>query len=207
MDSKPSFQPILKDNAIQEETKNTQGEAKDTQLPISSSLYLKANVKDFLDEVVPAEIRIYVSTTSNSSEIHLNEVVSMDIEVSLLDTWNGVHINATEFVVRLLENPLDNLRNLKVSGLYPSNWFLAWVPRLNLDWLRIIRHPLTYRYEFRQNVFPGFRKLHLELDEDCNLCNFPYLPSSLEELSLHFSNVEYGRWGLSIRHCIGLKKM
>jgi hypothetical protein len=169
---------------IQEETENNVQH-------LLSLHHFRSNVNLPLKEITkPAEIRINVTTTPNSEEIHFNEIFPMDIELFTLDvTLSDVGIKALKFLTKLFGNSFGNLKCLKLFG-FPVN-YLLWdsLHVLSLDWLHLTCSSML-SFGFHLCHLPKFRRLGLKLEENFDLRNFPLLPFSLEELSLHFSNIK-----------------
>lgn len=175
---------------------------------IQEPRYFRPNVNFHLEGITQlAEIRIDVFTTSDSKEIHLDEVSSMVIDLSILnDTSDNVHTKASEFLEKLFESPPEKLKNLKLSGFRVDASLLGSLSKLRLDWLHLTCLLLKY-FKYDPNSFLGFRRLHLKLKENCASYLFPSLPASLEELSLHLLNQSKNDLLMYVDHCKSLKKM
>jgi hypothetical protein len=170
--------------------------------------YFRSDVNFHLHGIAqPVEIRIDVLTISNSKEVHLDEVSSMIIVLSTLNgTSNDVQIKALEFLRRLFETCPEKLKNLKLSGFRVNNSLLESLSKLHLDWL-YLTCPLLDYFKYDSNSSLGFRRLHLKLRENCGLTQFPSLPTSLEELSLHITDQGKNNMFMFIDSCKSLKKM
>jgi hypothetical protein len=179
--------------------------------------YLRSCVNISLKGVKqPREVQIHVLTTSDSEEIHLYEVISMVIDFSSLlritsdsdskEVFGFDSAIAKDFLTKLSTNSFGNLGNLKLSGLPVEGWLWESFSNLHLDWLHVIC-PFFPPNRLNSDTPQGCRKLYLKLGENCDLGRFPYLPSSLEELSLHFSGLIGIEFIASVSHCKCLKKM
>ena len=174
---------------------------KDVQSP-----YFRPNVIFSLDGTKqPAQMRFHLFTTSDSKEIRLEEIVSMVIKLSNI-VQIDTHKEVLEFLGKLVKYPFERLRHLKLSGFFLGDLLGASLSKLSLDWLHLILPDLGTHS--RITSFSGFKKLHMELWEDCDLDCFPYyLPCTLEEFSIHFSSQSFHGSTLSIAACTSLKKM
>ena len=170
--------------------------------------YFQPNVNLSSKEIEqPKEIRIHVFTTSDSGQVHLNEISSMVIEPSISNCdLDDFELSVVPFLEHLLTNCLENLNTFKLSGFSMTGWLWNCLSRLNLDWVHF-----TPRYAGGNFTFPYDppkpKKLHMNLLESFNLFSFPRPPSLVEELSLHIFNPQNGEWPICMDHCRNLKKM
>ena len=164
----------------------------------------------------PSGMRIHVFTTSDSKEVYFGTIVSMVVESSHLDDIKGNTIRTLGFLVNLFHNSFDNLKILKFSGFWAHGSLRKSLSTLKLDWLYWIYSSSHHSRDdcfFDDGIKDDFsslsnlKRLHLELEEGFNLHYFPKLPSSLEELSLHLSNLENRDFSVIVYDCITLKKM
>jgi hypothetical protein len=176
---------------------------------IQEPRYFRSSVDLSMGDVTqPAEMQIHVFTTSYFEKIHLSDVVSMAIELSISNsTSEDVHTKAIGFLAELFGNRLVNLKNLKLSGfqlntLLRSSWFV--LP--HLDRLVLACSSLD-RSKARPCLRQGFKWLHLKLGENFDLNQFPILPISLEVLSMYFSSLKNEYSLTYITQCRNLRKM
>ena len=173
----------------------------------SLPLYFQPNVNLSLKGITqPNGMIIHVFTTSDSKEIHFTKIVSMIIESLLLGDIYVNSQNASEYLDELFKNHLDSLKNLKISGFYAE---MLWKPLSMLKELDWLHWTYSISDNFRDNFssFSGLKRLHLEFEKGFNLIYFPTLPSSLEGLSFHFSNLNNPQLFADIAACKNLKKM
>ena len=194
----------------------------------------------------PDGMNIHVFTNSESKKPHLEDIVSMVIEMPLVndikeDYQKKNHKNvmeATNFVLtflltedvedelqlskgvgesglprtteqlqRLRSHRLKNLKNLKLSGIWIGGFLWLISSYFDLDRIHCTCSPLD-PFPHRFEPLTSLKKLHLEFRENFKSINFPSLPSSLEELSLHLSNLKNDDdHPLFISHCKCLRKM
>ena len=175
---------------------------------IRRPLYFLPNTKLSLEGISQQDgMKIHVFTTSDSKEIQFDKIVSMVIESSLLDNISENTQRALEFLNKLFKNSFNNLRNLKFSGFRASKSLCESLSTLEkLDWLHWT-YSLSDYFGHSFLFFSGLKKLHLELGEGFPLNNFPHLPGYLEELSLHFSNLNNYDSIVCMDNCISLRKM
>jgi hypothetical protein len=194
----------------QEETESTQEEAGDSLPPITPSNQLQRNPATLSFEELrqPKEVRIGFTTCSNSKEIYFDDISSMTIELPTLDDkrQDDVHIRALEFLGKLLGNRFKSLEFLELSGFRVNRLLWERLCKLSQVSLRLTC-PLLDPFEFRLDAVPGFTHLYLKLDKTCDLNHFPYLPSSLVNLSLRFSNLKGNDKIVNISHCSKLKRL
>lgn len=177
----------------------------------------------------PSEIRIDVFTSSASQVIHLREIVSMIIRLSIPNaTSKDVHTQAFKFLNKLLSGDhFENLKNLKVSGFLTESSLSILLSTLRVDWLHwicpLLRRPIREYptgigehhvarpflggFQYGDRSFSVVKRLHLKLEENFNLNDFPLLPFSLNELSLHLSDLGNYHFIANIYHCKNLRRM
>ena len=123
-------------------------------------------------------------------------------------TSKDVHKQAFKFLNKLLSgNHFKNLENLKLSGFLTESSLSALLSTLRVDWLHWIcpllrlpirespfgvgehhvAHPFLGGFQCKYRSFSVVKRLHLKLEENFNLNDFPLLPFSLCELSRHLS--------------------
>jgi hypothetical protein len=175
---------------------------------ICRPLYFRPNVDlSMVDKVQPSCIRIHVFTTSGSEKVHLDEVSSMVIEPSTEDCGVDTYdLTVVPFLKDLFEGHLRNLHYLKLSGFHVTDLRLQSLSNLSLEWLHLTFSSAP-TLGLNHDIPLGFRKMHLKLEEDCVLDRIPCIPSSLEELSLHFSNLKTHECAVNLIACESLKKM
>ena len=182
----------------------------------------------------PDELRIDVFTTSISKEINWSEVSSVVMKLPTSD-GTSVHVRraASKFSEKLLKTRLKNLKNLKVSGAWEhGSLFTSLSKQSGLNCLYMTCPSSHYPARYDCSSLSGLRRLHLDLEENFSLLDFPLIPALLEEFSIHFSNLRnkkffssyfdglrfVGDFGLIdscrlmdecvfIDHCTNLKKM
>ena len=177
-----SSQPASRAEVIQKETTNT-------LLPVSSLLHFRPNVHLPLEKLKqPEEIRVDVFTTSNSEWFHLNEIVSMVIELTSPNaTSNEVHWNADIFLLDLSRSHFESLKILEILGFRLDYPFWIGLYHLCREGLHLTC-PVSSRFHLGDQM-RDIKKLHLKLEENFDLLGLPFLPDRLEEFSLHFSNL------------------
>jgi hypothetical protein len=150
-------------------------------------------------------IRAHIFLPTNSKQFQSNDVVSMVIalhESKDIPRYEG-HGMASNFLDKLFEYSFGNLKSLKLSGILVNRLLWKSLFKLRLDWLHLTRPSFGY-FSYENNSFLGFKKLHVEFTEDCDL---PFLPCLLEEISLHFTYLNKKVFKLNTIHCHRLKRM
>ena len=186
-----------------------EAETKSSQSLVSSSSHFRPDVHLPLEELLqPKEIRVDVFTTSNSKELYLSEIVWMVIKLTTSNATSvEVHLNALMFLNNLSKHRFENLENLELSGFQVNNLLRMILEKLCPKGLHLTCS-LYPDLEYFFKSFTKIEKLHLNLEENSNLMYLPFLPSSLKELSLHFSNLSNKTCHALIRgDCHNLKKM
>ena len=201
----PSFLPIPRIGAL---ARALSSPDMPTSESLNQSLYLRPNVNFCLNEIEqPKEITIHVVTTSDSQEIHLEEIRSMIITLSIMNNaLEDVPTAVSDYLTKLFATRLESLKYLELSEFRMSSLLWTLLSNLRLDWL-YLKRPLLDFYFFRPNSSPGFERLNLKLKEDQDLCMLPLFPSSLKELYLHFSNIKRRDASLVLSHYESLEKM
>ena len=177
---------------------------------ICQSRFFRPNVNFSLEGVTePTGIQIHVFTTSDSKELHLDDVSSMVLELSMPhdNRFEDAPKMTLDFLNKLFTTRFKNLKNLKLSGFRVTRWLWESLSKFQLDWLHITCPFSPFGREYFYCSFPESKRLHLKLEETFDLGRFPCLPTSLEELSLHFSNLESHDSTVEIHGCKSLEKM
>ena len=199
MDSVPSFQPASETNTIREVIEFSRR---------GSSLRFQANVNLSSEGIIqPKEISIFAHGFDSDMEFPSCDVSYMRIQLPISNiTSQHVHIRTLEFLCKLFGKNFENLLNLLLEGIHVLPQLWAPLSKLSLKRLSLTCPLLDY-YVFDRTTFPGFKELHLNLGENCDLSHFPHLPSSLEALYLCISNLKNNSRFLNITHCKKLEKM
>jgi hypothetical protein len=201
-DSTSLSQPAPKLEAIQQETNTS------NQPPVPPSLHFRPNVDlSSKGNTQPEELHIDVHTTSSSEKFRLNEVVSMTVELAAQSqTSDEVNTRALYFLTSLSGVHLENMKVLTISGFLTDMALWMLFSRLFIEELRLTCSlPLLFPSLFLD--LSQLRRLYLKLEENSDLRRLPYLPPSLEELSLHFSNLTSQEDVLDLSACKRLGKM
>jgi hypothetical protein len=212
MSLKQFYKPVSDANAIQKESKSFHGEIKNIQEKSKSSRQVvppSFHFRPIVDlsseeNTQPAELRIDVYTTSYSEEFHLSEVFAIVIELTTSSPTSDEVLNeATNFLVHLSKTHL-RVNWLEISGFPIGYWFWTLLRGLNPKclWLTC---PLSLDFLSFSTFLPEIKSLDLKLGENFDLQYFPQLPSSLESLSLEFSNLSNNSQSLSISNCTKLE--
>jgi hypothetical protein len=100
-----------------------------------------------------------------------------------------------DFLGKLLEMGPKKPKTLRLSGVWMCESLFALLSskKIRPDWLQMACSLPRLPTKYDNNSLSGLKKLHLELEEKFNLHDFPLLPDSLEELSIHFSNLRNRR--------------
>jgi hypothetical protein len=156
----------------------------------------------------PEEIQIRVVTNANLEVFSFDDIFSMTIKLPVSNgiTQDDTHMRALGFLGGLLGKKFESLETLSLFGFCvpPSLW--ESLCKLNRVELRLTC-PLLDPSEFKPDVISELSSLELNLEENCDLSHFPYLPSSLVNLSLRFSNLKSSDKIVDISHCNNLRIM
>ena len=175
---------------------------------ICQSRFFRPNMDFSLEGITqPAGIQIHVFTTSDSKEVHLDDVSSMVLELSSPSgSLEKVYMEALKFMKKIPENTFKNLRHLKLSRFCAGSMLWESLSNFRLDWLHGTCPLFIPSIPFNASS-SGFKRLHLKLEKTCELRFFPFLPYPLQELSLHFSDPADVVGGLDLSYYTCLEKM